>query len=60
MMEEVKLVGSEIVKKKYTGTEIKEGVPHYNWVNYASFCDSSTARNVLNRINGVLVKEVCC
>ncbi len=56
-MTEVKLVGSEIVEKKYTGMKCGEA-DHYNWVNYATFCDAETARSVLRSIDGKLVKDV--
>ena len=58
-MIEVKLSGNQIVKKKFTSTEENEfGFIPYNWVMYAEFCDSETARSVLRQINGVIVKEV--
>ena len=56
-MVEVKLVGSEIVQKEYTGMKCGE-VGHFNWVNYATFCDSETAQRVLSSIDGKLVTDV--
>jgi len=56
-MIEVKLVGNEIVQKEYTGTKCGEA-DHYNWVNYATFCDAQTAREVLGSIDGKLVEDI--